>query len=254
MTGGLNLFGEGGRTDDAKVLKAKQVDYTPIPVVLQLLLALFELRALTVRRYLDKAAGSGAWGRAMRALCPTAHLIGIEDRASERKNVEAAYDTAIIGDTERLDSIGAPVDLDATNPPFRAFGVRSKDDEERGPFWPEMARYRGWLAPAGMAAMYGLSQWGQAAEHQELHRVWCPSLQIRVGGRIAHRGTKAGDQREYSLFVWDMADRRRNLRRPTWEVVQLEALPDALRFWEPGSVPGTYPVSPELVEQVRKYV
>lgn len=34
-----NLFGEAGRTDDAKVLKAKQVDYTPIPVVLQLLMA-----------------------------------------------------------------------------------------------------------------------------------------------------------------------------------------------------------------------
>jgi hypothetical protein len=75
----VHLFGAAGRTDAPTILKVFEVDYTPIPVCLQVLLALDGYVAMRPR-CLDPAAGSGAWCRAMRAVSFLAtHALKLEE-------------------------------------------------------------------------------------------------------------------------------------------------------------------------------
>lgn len=266
----FSLWGERGRTDTDDVLTRLQVDYTPVGVALQLLLALLEIFAdLVTDVALDPAAGSGCWGRAMRAICgPRVHLIGIEERASESHNLAAAYDEHYIGDG--LTSLVRPKrrpNLIATNPHFRAFETA----------WPAEFRDRQILAPGGIVAFYGLSQWGQTLEAAPHLARWSPAMQLRVGGRVGHRGKgtqrlapipqtrrqangpthelreNGGDSREVSLWIWTDTPRTSS-RRPSWRTEQLPILPEHLRCWQPTSVPGTFPIEPALVEEVRRYL
>lgn len=266
-----DLFtGASGRTDDAETLAALEVDYTPPAVAVQLLLALRRervpglalgdflpgqsaaMRGRWPLTALDPSAGSGCWGRALAAVfadtCP--YLWGVEPRESERENISAAYDAVYFSDLEDfVSTLGArPVDdpmngwpprfdLVATNPPFSAFARN----------WPAFLRDAGWLQDHAIVALYGLSQWGQSEDAIEAMRRWCPTLQIRVGGRIAHRGDGKADAREYSLWVWSMANRSAGL---TWRTVQLPALPAALRRWSPSAVPGTYPLDAAFVDEI----
>ena len=242
MTQG-HFFGAAGRTD------------APAAVAVQLLLALNELAEIggDPGRCLCPSAGSGVWARAMRAVFgPTPVIVGVDARESERANLEAACDVAIIGDVTKPDTLG---DFDnfglvADNPPFSAFAS----------FWPGLLLDSGRLAPEAIVAFYGLSSWGQSAESAAHLTRWSPSLQLRVGGRIAHRGGPAADAREYSLWVWYTAsDRPLDVRRragtlsprPEWRTVQLPVLPAALRSWEPSAVPGTYAIDPALVAEIR---
>lgn len=259
----LDLFtGATGRTDDAETLAELEVDYTPPAVAVQLLLALREevdwvaaaaggetWPAWAPHTLLDPAAGSGCWGRAMRAVFGAdVHLTGIEPRESERGNVMAAYDESYHSDLSDvlavMGSSNGCYDLVATNPPFSAF--------ERG--WPAMLLEAGALANNGVVALYGLSQWGQSEGAQEVLRAWPPALQLRVGGRVAHRGDGKADAREYSLWVWSVADLRARRRHvhPSWRTVQLPVLPTELRRWSPAAVPGTYAIDPSLVERIRR--
>ena len=248
MTTQAHLFGAAGRTDDAAVIADLEVDYTPPAVAVQALLVLLArglLGADITARVLDPAAGSGCWGRATRAvLGPTPHLVGVEPRTSEDANL-AAYDAGFTLTLERfIECVRGPVkpfDLIATNPPFSAFES----------FWPAMLRDAGLVAPGGLVVLYGLTQWGQSAQAiAHLHR-WSPSLQLRCGGRIAHRESGKADARECSVWVWDEADAARQ-SRPRWSTEQLPELPLEMRRWSPAAVPGTYPIEPALVDEIRR--
>jgi hypothetical protein len=290
-----DLFGATGRTDAPEVLTALEVDYTPPAVAVQLLLALRRTLAemgviWTPHFALDPAAGSGCWGRAMRAVWPDLHLMGVEPRESEAANLRAAYDAAMVG---RADDIaGKMFDFIASNPPFSAFGAPSlcEDadevdgrEDQRAPFWPTSFARRHLLTSGGIVLMYGLSQWGQSADAAEHMRDWPPFLQLRCGGRPQHRGVgtkrwapipksrrvpggpthewrkNGGDSREYSGWVWRRADFDRiqallktgkPTPRPSWQTVQLPVLPAELRQWHPTAIPGSYPIDPALVAEI----
>lgn len=264
----VQIFGATGRTDSPAELKEKEVDYTPIAVCLQVLLA---LRGYVVcgPRILDPAAGSGAWCRAARAVFPGCWIVAVEPRESERANLEDAADEVFIGTLEEYIATGpAAFDLVAGNPPFSAFSKY---------FWPWLILRNGLLKPGGSVIFYGLSQWGQSADGSSHLRIWSPSVQYRVGGRVEHRGkgTKTwtkipkskckpggpthewrengGDSREYCHWVWHTNDKAMKLgmRRPQWCTEQLPEMPIGYRQWLPASVPGTYPIDPALVAEIR---
>lgn len=260
-----------GRTDAPDILEALEVDYTPSPVVVQLLLALNELAELggDPGRCLAPAAGSGGWPRAMRAVFGRKPVIvGVEQRASELANLQAACDAALIGDFTAPETLGKwdGFGLVADNTPFSGFKS----------FWPGMLLDRGLLVPGAVVAFYGLSQWGQSAQAAASLARWSPGLQIRVGGRISHRGegttrwakipkkrrVKGGpthelvkngaDAREYSLWVWRWdGGKPERLRWPEWRTVQLRELPPEMRTWEPSMVPGTYEIDPAQVAWIK---
>ena len=241
-----HLFGTTGRTDAPETLADLEVDYTPSAVAVQLLLVLNELAEIggDPGRCLCPSAGSGVWARAMRAVFgPDPVIVGVDARESERANLAAACDYAIIGDVTKHETLGDWDDfgLVCDNPPFSAFSS----------YWPAMLIDSGRLAPWAIVAFYGLSSWGQSAEAAQHLARWSPSLQIRVGGRIAHRGTTAADAREYSLWVWSLDSLSPPSGRPEWRTVQLPALPAAMRCWSPAAVPGTYPIDPALVAEIR---
>lgn len=241
-----HLFGAAGRTDAPEVLADLEVDYTPTAVAVQLLLALNELANLDGDPgcCLCPSAGSGVWARATRAVFgPEPMIVGVDARESERANLEAACDAAIIGDVTLPDTLVGFDDfgLVADNPPFSAFDT----------YWPTMLLDAGRLAPNAVVAFYGLSSWGQSAGSAAHLARWSPSLQIRVGGRIAHRGTGAADAREYSLWVWSVESLRAAHERPEWRTVQLPALPAEMRRWSPAAVPGTYQIDQALVAEIR---
>lgn len=230
-------------------VRVLEVDYTPPAVAVQALLALRDHGFLgdDCRRVLDPAAGSGCWGRAARAvLGPVPHLVGVEPRATEEGNL-VAYDAGFTLALERFVECARgpikPFDLIATNPPFSAFES----------YWPTMLRDAGLVAPGGLVVLYGLTQWGQSAQGIANLRRWSPSMQFRCGGRIAHRENGKTDAREYSVWVWDVEDRQRPGRgRPRWSTEQLPELPLEMRRWSPSAVPGTYPIKPALVDEIRR--
>lgn len=250
-----DLFGGlDGRTDDAETLAALEVDYTPPAVAVQLLLALRRHLgdAWAPRRALDPAAGSGCWGRAMRAvLGGGVDLVGVEPRVSEEANL-IAYDTGFTLTIERFIEVtrGGSVtyDLVASNPPFSAF--------EASHFWPLALLEAGLLHDNSIVALYGLSSWGQSEAAQTTLRSWSPMLQLRLGGRPAHRGNGQTDGREYSLWVWSCADGRARKMgaSPSWWTEQLPVLPAGLRRWSRSAVPGTQPIERVLVDEVRRYL
>lgn len=260
MADQASLFGTAGRTDSAEVLADLEVDYTPPAVAVQMLLSLVDVfpSLLRARTVLDPAAGSGVWGRAVRAVydhARAAHegiverqsqplIFGADARASEIFNLEAAYDVGRIFDFDDLCDAWLEdlLDLVITNPPFSAF--------ERG--WWLTLRDSGMLAERGVVALLGLSQWGQSEGAAALLREWSPVLQIRAGGRIAYRGSGKADSRDYSLWVWAMDHGApAGFRRRSWTVEQLPVLPPELRRWDSAAIPGTYPIDQALVERVR---
>jgi len=247
------MFDASGRDDSAGVLVELEVDYTPVAVAVQLLLALCSY-VQPGARILDPAAGSGVWPRAAGAVFSGfgVHITGIEPRTSERANLEAVCDE--VHSMEFADYLAHrrarperhihAFDLIITNPPFTAFAE----------FWPGLILDAGLLAPGGTLALYGRSQWGQSAEAIENLRRWSPSWQYRLGGRPGHRPDGKTDSCEYSLWGWDIEDLSlsRDQRRPSWRCEQLPELPLAMRRWSPAAVPGTYPIEPALVDEIRR--
>lgn len=246
MTAQAHLFGAAGRTDSAEVLAELEVDYTPVAVAVQLLLTL-ERDLGPAPRILDPSAGSGCWGRAARAVWPDCVLVGVEPRASEQANVAAAYTFAYHLDLTTFllrhqEFKHGGFDLIVTNPPFSAFAE----------FWPGLLLDAGLVAPGGRVALYGLSQWGQSADAAEHLRRWSPSWQTRLGGRPAHRANGQTDAREYSMWGWDVEDLHLQRARPWWRTEQLRQLPLEMRRWSLSAVPGTYPIEPALVDEIRR--
>lgn len=256
----LGLFGGEGRTDEAATLAALEVDYTPPAVAVQLLLTLRENLIRPRRpRALDPAAGSGCWGRALRAVFQSEHIVGVEPRESEAANL-AAYDVQHVGTFEEFVAAScgrvAPFDLVATNPPFSAF------EAER--CWPLSLLESGLLHDESVVAFYGLTQWGQSDAAQVVLRSWSPFMQFRVGGRVAHRGDGKADAREYSLWVWGSRDGRSRPMGslpgrsrpmgslPSWVTFQLPTLPAELRRWSPTAIPGTFEIDESLVDDIRR--
>ncbi|MBL9105171.1 MAG: hypothetical protein JNL82_29770 [Myxococcales bacterium] len=255
-----DLFtGQSGRTDAPDVLAALDVDYTPMGLVVQGLLALQAevwssacVQAnLTPRRVLDPSAGSGAWGRGVRAVFGDVRLDAVEVRESEAANLAGTHDRVVIGDARDFAALThvrqrrISYDLVVTNPSFStAFAASS--------FWPRMFMDAGVVCPGGHVALYGLSQWGQGEEVAPILRACPPVLQIRFGGRPAHRADGQTDAREYSLWVWRRRlDEPAASSRPSWRTVQLPVLPVALRRWSPSAIPGTYPIDQALVDEIR---
>lgn len=253
-----DMFGASGRTDDAETLAALEVDYTPPAVAVQCLLAmraeleemadLEELGVWSPRRALDPAAGSGCWGRAMRAVLGGGIVLhSVEPRESEAKNVIETYDEVSSSKFEAFIQLTRNLyDLVVTNPPFSAFSPEE--------FWPTMLLNAGLLHAGSIVALFGLSQWGQSAEAIPMLRCWSPTLQLRLGGRPAFREDGKTDAREYSLWVWSCADglRVRIGARPSWRTVQLPTLPAGMRRWSPSAVPGTYPIASALVDEIKE--
>lgn len=247
----LQLFGAEGRTDDTDLLAALEVDYTPVGVALQAMLALREevdrLRRPELRA-LDPAAGSGCWLRAMASVLDRPTMTGVEPRASEASNLAAASRIAFASTTFE-DFVAAHLgtyDLVATNPPFSAF--------EPPAFWPRRLLEAGLLHSKSVVALLGLTSWGQSEAAAASLRYWSPQLQLRLGGRPAFREDNQTDAREYSLWVWSPEDghARKMGARPSWRTVQLPVLPAELRRWSPAAVPGTYPIDAALVDEIRR--
>lgn len=266
----LHLFGETGRADSPAELKAKEVDYTPPAVAVQLLLVFGYARQGERLRILDAGAGSGCWSRCARAVFPGCYIVGVDPRESERANLEAACDEVFIGTLEDyLGTAPEPFDLVIGNPPFSAFSDH---------YWPDLLLRRGALKPGGSICFYGLTQWGQSADGSARLRRWSPSQQLRLGGRPEHRPEdgqtevkipkkrqvpggpttemrdNGSDSREYSGWVWRAYDlaQKLDLRSPEWTCRQLLELPVGLRKWSSKSVPGTYPIEPALVDLIRE--
>lgn len=281
-----DLFAEArrGRADAPEVLEALEVDYTPVAVAVQLLVALIaEANLPTPSRILDPSAGSGCWPRAARAVFgEQPFIVGVEPRASESQNIRDACNEAHTLDcaTYLATLPGAPVvgppprprmspfDLICTNPPFSAF--------ESSCFWPLEFLRAGLLHADSFVVFYGLTQWGQSDDAVTAMRAWPPSLCLRLGGRPQHRGkgTKrlakipksrqvpggpthelrdnGGDSREYCAWVWSARDgRERRGGLPSWRTVQLPVLDAPLRQWLPDDVPGLRPIDQALVERLR---
>jgi hypothetical protein len=263
----------------------------PLQILLGLTATLraLDLREWHPRHALCPAAGSGCWPRALRALFPNLHITGTDIRESERANLARACDLFDICDA--FGDPRGPFDVIADNTPFSAFG--SPDREKRVRYWPAEFAARHMLTADGILVMYGLTQWGQGEEAAAHLRIWAPFLCLRCGGRPQHRGVgtqrlaaipksrrvpggpevelrdNGGDSREYCAWAWRMSDYIRaraseataKLRgeiwtppRPSWLTVQLPVLPSGLREWHPNAVPGTYPIDPALVAEVRKYL
>lgn len=287
-----DLFTSAGRTDAPEVLAEHEVDYTPPPVAIHLLLGLeLALRELgaddwTPHHAWSPSAGSGCWPRVMRVLWPHLHITGTDVRASELANLERACDVAGICDAFADDgpTRGRLFDFIADNIPFSGFGA--PDFEKRCRYWPAEIAARSMLAPSGLIMFYGLTQQFQTEDAAANLAIFPPFLCIRCGGRPQHRGVgttrrieipeerrvvggpthetrkNGGDSREYCGWVWRASDydadfaargpRRRRLC--SWTTVQLPVLPHELRVWHPNAVPGTYTIEPALVDEVRKYL
>lgn len=250
MTAQAHLFGAAGRTDSAEVLAELEVDYTPVAVAVQLLLTL-ERDLGPAPRILDPSAGSGCWGRAARAVWPDCVLVGVEPRASEQANVAAAYTFAYHLDLAAFllrhqEFKHGGFDLIISNPPFDV--AFTKD------YWPGLLLDAGLVAPGGRVALYGRSQWGQSIEAAANLRRWSPSWQRRLCGRPAHRADGRTDSCEYSLWGWDIEDLSlaRSRPRPEWCCEQLPELPTKMRRWDSSAVPGTYPIEPAMVDEIRR--
>lgn len=292
-----------GRTDDAETLTKDEVDYTPeggaVLGVMGLRLEMPE-RLSRVRRVLHPSLGSGVWARAIAACYPqtTPEIVGVERRESERQNVvEACPDGVYMMDFEEFIQIKhEPFDFVIDNIPFSGFPRRDKKRRVDTWGWHIELLRAGLLTDDAVVAFYGLTQMGQGEAAQASMREWSPMLALRYGGRNEHRGegTKrlapipkkyqvpggpthetrenGGDSREYTLWVWSVADRNDRVRRlrevdgfkpgghndpllyrrrsPRWETVQLPVLPKHLRCWSPDAVPGTRPIPQETVDTV----
>ena len=303
-----------GRTDKPSVLKALEVDYTPEGVAVLGVMGLgLEMPALRARRVLHPSLGSGVWARAISACHRhdrySPAIVGVEPRESERQNmVEACPDGVFVMEFEQFLGIGhEPFDLVIDNIPFTGFPRRDKKRRVDTWGWHIELLRAGLLTDDAVVAFYGLTQMGQGEAAQASMREWSPMLALRYGGRNEHRGEgterlapipkkyqvpggpthevreNGGDSREYTLWVWSVADLRRRraqvstiegdkawclnlngapstsnvldaqilrLKRPRWETVQLPVLPKHLRCWSPDAVPGTRPIPQETVDTV----
>lgn len=286
-----HLFGAPGRTDDAGTLREYEVDYTPTGVALAWGLAFADAMSLRTvldvepappvvdgdvlaveaevaiyesevrriaslrrpRRILDPSAGSGVFGRVARALWPDAYIVGVEPRESETQGLRAGpYNEVMpwaLDDFMATLAMTDEFDVVLTNPPFSGFGTKRHPT----PWWVQLDD-AGLLSEDAALGFVGLTQWGQIERVAPFLEDWSPACQIRVGGRVGYRGDGEADLREYSLWCWGKRDRGFHRARglgPRWHVRQLRYLPRALLHWSPEAVPGTYPVSPALLERVR---
>ena len=318
MTQQAFFNGPGGRTDDPETLTKDEVDYTAEgPAVLGVMGLRLEMpeRMSRVSRVLHPSLGSGVWARAIAACYPQGmpYIMGVERRESERANAIAACPGgAFIMDFEdfiKLDGSfrPAPFDLVIDNIPFSGFPRRDKKRRIDTWGWHIEILRAGLLTDDAIVAFYGLTQMGQGEAAQASMREWSPMLALRYGGRNEHRGEgterlakiprkyqvpggpteemrkNGGDSREYTMWVWSVADLRRRreqalalegekawalsldgapstssvfddqicrLKLPRWETVQLPVLPKHLRCWSPDAVPGTRPIPQETVDTV----
>ncbi len=295
-----------GRTDDPATLTKDEVDYTAEgPAILGVMGLRLEMpeRMSRIRRVLCPSLGSGVWARAIAACYPqnTPYIVGVERRESEAANALAACDSACIMDFEDFIKLeepfrAAPFDLVIDNIPFSGFPRRDKKRRIDTWGWHIELLRAGLLTDDAIVAFYGLTQMGQGEAAQASMRQWSPMLALRYGGRNEHRGEgterlakiprkyqvpggpteemrkNGGDSREYTMWVWSVADRAIRLRHqheverltpswfndsicykarsPRWETAQLPVLPKHLRCWSPDAVPGTRPIPRETVDTV----
>lgn len=232
-----------GRTDDPATLTKDEVDYTAEgPAVLGVMGLWLEMpeRMSRICRVLHPSLGSGVWARAIAACYQqnTPYIVGVERRDSERANAIAACGDAYIMDFEdfiKLDGSfkPAPFDLVVDNIPFSGFPRRDKKRRIDTWGWHIELLRAGLLTDDAIVAFYGLTQMGQGEAAQASMREWSPMLALRYGGRNEHRGEgterlakiprkyqvpggpteemrkNGGDSREYTMWVWSVADLRR---------------------------------------------
>lgn len=214
-------------TDFAR-LKSYQAFFTPRPIVRQGLRYVDRLLRRDPEVVVDPSAGSGVFGQVFSEIWPDSPSLGIEVRGEERPYLIPHYDEVRIGSF--LDSLPpGPVDLIATNPPFREFPAFVKQGHR-------------WLRGEGVLVLLGLSTWGQSARGAELFAEYCPVAQLRVGGRIGFRGPGVNpdtgkpwgaDQRDYSWWVWVAdADPLEWMGSQYWRTVQLPPLSAGDRTWQ----------------------
>lgn len=306
-----------GRTDDPNTLKMLEVDYTPEGAAVLGVMGLGLELHHQPHRVLHPSLGSGVWARAISACyqrgpsrCAEGPaIVGVEPRESERHNmIETCPDGVFVMSFEEFLGIRhEPFDLVIDNIPFTGFPRRDKKRKIDTWGWHIELLRAGLLTEDAIVAFYGLTQMGQGEAAQASLREWSPMLALRYGGRNEHRGEgterlapipkkyqvpggpthetreNGGDSREYTLWIWSVADLRRRqaqvttieglkafssslndaygasdvfdaqicrLKRPRWETVQLPVLPKHLRCWSPDAVPGTRPIPQETVDTV----
>lgn len=224
-------------------------------------------------KILDPSAGAGIFGQVLQHLLPRAHLTGIELRGEEERHITKNYTEALIADFEewaaqriaerkayekQCEDAGVAADprafrFDAilTNPPFsRAFrrDIDKPTKEILRRAWIEVCHDL--LVPGGTLVFIGLTQWGQTQENSELVKAYPPWLQYRFGGRLSFEDHGQTDSREYSGWIWrNLYGKLLELRvedqaDPEWTTANGRQL--AVRKWQAGSIPGTYPLPLEL--------
>lgn len=231
-------FDDGG--PDLERLREFDADFTPTPVVRQVLLHLRDEMGLRPRTMLDPCAGGGVFGMVAREVWPHCLRVAIEPREEELDNLLNHYDFVRRGGVESLETEhvvgwteGIGFDLIVTNPAFSLWpGI--VDD-----LVPNLSRF-GHLVLLGLCDVLLR---GEAGLEVATRRP--PSNELPIPGAIGFRGPginpKNGkpwgtDQRSYSWWDW----RKHDGLQPCWLRDPLPRLPSADRRWtvKPGTENG----------------
>lgn len=262
---------------DQKRLDETETDYTapePVIALMQYVLRKYPHLARTPDlRFLDPSAGAGIFGQVVERLLPQAHRTGVELRGEEDRHLRTNYNLAAVCDFEiwAADQLAerrryeqycretgeSPhprafrFDLIATNPPFSRAFRREIDKKTRAILrraWIETCHDL--LTPGGVLVFVGLTQWGQALDASDLVKAYTPARQYRYGGRLSFEEHGQTDTREYSGWIWrndyraPIDERLASEDEPTWPCANGHPL--AVRKWQAGSIPGTYPLPAEM--------
>lgn len=213
---------------DSAYIADRDTGLTPTPVVRQGLEWLRDGYGLRPKTMLDPSAGYGVFGMVAREVWPEVDSFGLEPHWGASQDVARNYSRGVICTLEGwqgTDSLAAPrqYDLIATNPPFSIVHE-----------WiPKLRRL---LTPDGALCLLLPNGYGQRGEEKaEIFERDIPFRQLRISGPIEFKGpTQGADQRDYSWWMWNHANR---FQSPEWSCTQLPRLPSTDRKWL--TAPGT---------------
>lgn len=236
-------FDDGG--PDLERLREFDADFTPTPVVRQVLEHLRDAFHLNPRTMLDPCAGAGVFGMVAREVWPGCKRFGIEVRVEELQELLRHYDDHALEPCEKLLADptapwlmdwhgGGGFDLIITNPAFS--------------LWPNIVpKMLQLLNSGGYLVLLGLCDVllrGEAG--LDLAQSRPPWWELAIPGAIGFRGPginpKNGkpwgtDQRSYSWEVWHADSQLEGPGGPAWYREPLPRLPAADRRWvvKPGT-------------------
>lgn len=207
---------------DPAYIADKDTGLTPTPVVRQGLEWLRDGYGLQPKTMLDPSAGYGVFGMVAREVWPEVESWGVEKHGDCLLDLTRNYIHPLGMPLEELgfyfgEGFIGPFDLIATNPPFSIVHE-----------W--IPKLRNLLTPDGVLCLLLPNGYGQRGEEKaEIFERDIPFRQLRISGPIEFKGpTQGADQRDYSWWMWNHANRSQS---PEWNCTQLPRLPSSDRKW-----------------------